>query len=92
MGACIAMNGSTAFVTGVETLKGAKVTATDLRASACLVLAGLIADSQTVIQKIHHIDRGYNCIEEKLSRLGAHITRVHDLGRHRQYKAHVEAA
>jgi len=92
MGACIAMNGSTAFVTGVETLKGAKVTATDLRASACLVLAGLIADSQTVIQKIHHIDRGYNCIEEKVSRLGAHITRVHDLGRHRQYKAHVEAA
>ncbi len=81
MGATIAMNGSTAFVTGVQSLKGARVTATDLRASACLALAGLVASSQTVIQKIHHIDRGYNCIEEKLAQLGAHITRVHDNGR-----------
>ena len=80
MGASINMNGSTAFVTGVDSLKGARVTATDLRASACLALAGLVASSQTVIQKIHHIDRGYNCIEEKLSQLGAHITRVHDRG------------
>lgn len=80
MGAEIDMNGSTAFVSGVDSLKGAQVTATDLRASACLALAGLVASSQTVIQKIHHIDRGYNCIEEKLSQLGAHITRVHYLG------------
>lgn len=93
MGASIAMNGSTAFVTGVESLKGARVTATDLRASACLALAGLVATSQTVIQKIHHIDRGYNCIEEKLSQLGAHITRVHDHGGIRVLASgHIEAA
>lgn len=92
MGAAINMNGSTAFVTGVDTLKGAQVTATDLRASACLALAGLVASSQTVIQKIHHIDRGYNCIEEKLSQLGAHITRVHYLGSGRSASQRFEAA
>ena len=77
MGANISMNGSTATVTGVKALQGARVTATDLRASACLALAGLVATSETVIQKIHHIDRGYNCIEEKLSQLGARISRIH---------------
>ncbi len=91
MGANIAMNGSTAFVTGVDGLKGARVTATDLRASACLALAGLVATSQTVIQKIHHIDRGYNCIEEKLSQLGAHITRVHDSGTTASFSSLYEA-
>ena len=78
MGANIEMNGSTAVVTGVKSLKGAQVMATDLRASACLALAGLVASSPTVIHKIHHIDRGYNCIEEKLAQLGAHIERSHD--------------
>ncbi len=80
MGASVRMNGSTAFVEGVKSLKGARVTATDLRASACLALAGLVAESQTVIERIHHIDRGYNCIEEKLSQLGARIRRMHDNG------------
>lgn len=78
MGASIQMSGSTALVRGVKSLKGACVTATDLRASACLALAGLVAESTTVIEKIHHIDRGYHCIEEKLSQLGANISRVHD--------------
>ena len=80
MGALISTNGSTASVTGVRKLKGARVTATDLRASACLVLAGLAAESQTTIEQIHHIDRGYSGIEEKFSHLGAQIRRVHDNG------------
>ncbi len=80
MGASVAMHGSTAYVTGVDTLYGARVTATDLRASACLAIAGLVATAETVIEKIHHVDRGYHCIEEKLSQLGADITRVHDHG------------
>ena len=78
MGADISTNGSTATVNGVLNLKGARVTATDLRASACLVLAGLAAESQTIIEKIHHIDRGYHCIEEKFALLGAQIRRIHD--------------
>ena len=77
MGASITMNGSTASVHGVNELYGARVTATDLRASACLALAGLVAKSQTIIEKIHHIDRGYHCIEENLSQLGAQIRRTH---------------
>ena len=80
MGASISMNGCTASVRGVESLNGARVTATDLRASACLALAGLVAKSTTVIEKIHHIDRGYTCIEEKLRKLEAQILRVHDNG------------
>ncbi len=92
MGASIEMNGSTALVCGVDALKGAKVTATDLRASACLALAGLVANSQTVIQKIHHIDRGYNCIEEKLSQLGARITRTHDNGNSSILSAYTDSA
>ncbi len=81
MGASISMNGSSATVHGVSSLTGARVTATDLRASACLALAGLVANSQTVIEKIHHIDRGYHCIEENLSQLGAQIRRVHENGK-----------
>jgi UDP-N-acetylglucosamine 1-carboxyvinyltransferase len=81
MGASISMNGCTASVRGVEALNGARVTATDLRASACLALAGLVAKSTTVIEKIHHIDRGYTCIEEKLRKLEAQILRVHDNGK-----------
>ncbi len=78
MGASIALEGNTAIVTGVERLKGAPVMATDLRASASLVIAGLMAEGETVVDRIYHIDRGYECIEEKLQLLGADIRRVPD--------------
>ncbi|MEZ5510749.1 MAG: UDP-N-acetylglucosamine 1-carboxyvinyltransferase, partial [Gammaproteobacteria bacterium] len=76
MGAHIAVEGNTAIVTGVEQLAGAPVMATDLRASAGLVLAGLVATGDTRVDRIYHIDRGYECIEEKLQMLGAQIQRV----------------
>ncbi len=76
MGAKISLEGNTAIVTGVERLKGAPVMASDLRASASLVIAGLVADGSTIIDRIYHIDRGYECIEEKLQQLGASIRRV----------------
>ncbi len=76
MGANIELKGRTALVHGVELLNGAPVMATDLRASAGLVLAGLVASGQTVIDRIYHIDRGYDCIEEKFSQLGGDIQRV----------------
>lgn len=76
MGANIIMQGNTAVVQGVEALQGAPVMATDLRASACLALAGLVAEHDTIIDRIYHIDRGYECIEEKLSQLGARIRRI----------------
>ncbi len=76
MGADITLKGNSAFCNGVETLNGAPVMATDLRASASLVLAGLVAEGQTVVERIYHIDRGYECIEEKLQQLGARIRRV----------------
>jgi len=76
MGAQIDLQGNTAIVTGTDKLQGAPVMATDLRASASLVLAGVVASSETVIDRIYHIDRGYDGIEEKLSRLGASIKRV----------------
>lgn len=76
MGAQIDLEGNTAFIKGRNKLRGAPVMATDLRASASLVLAGLVADKPTVIDRIYHIDRGYESIEEKLSRLGANIRRV----------------
>jgi len=76
MGARIELQGNTAVVHGVSRLQAAPVMATDLRASACLALAGLVADGNTVIDRIYHIDRGYDCIEEKLAQLGAHIRRV----------------
>lgn len=76
MGADIELNGGVAIVHGVDALRGAPVMATDLRASASLVLAGLVADGETVIDRIYHIDRGYECIEEKLAQLGARIRRV----------------
>jgi UDP-N-acetylglucosamine 1-carboxyvinyltransferase len=78
MGAKIVVDGNHAVVTGVDHLTGAPVMATDLRASASLVIAGLVADGQTVIDRIYHIDRGYECIEEKLMQLGADIRRVPD--------------
>ena len=76
MGANIDMRGNTAIVHGVERLMGAPVMATDLRASASLALAALVAESDTVVDRIYHIDRGYECIEEKLAQLGARIRRV----------------
>ena len=78
MGADIEVNGNTAYVKGVEELKCAPVMATDLRASASLVIAGLVAEGETVVERIYHIDRGYECIEEKLQQLGATIRRVPD--------------
>ena len=78
MGANIKIQGNTAVVTGVDHLKGAPVMATDLRASASLVIAGLVAEGETIIDRIYHIDRGYECIEEKLQLLGANIRRVAD--------------
>jgi len=76
MGANIKVEGNTAIVTGVEKLIAAPVMATDLRASASLILAGLVAEGQTIVDRIYHIDRGYECIEEKLAQLGANIRRV----------------
>ena len=76
MGAQIQIEGNTAIVTGVPRLKAAPVMATDLRASASLVIAALVADGETLIDRIYHIDRGYECIEEKLQLLGAKIRRV----------------
>jgi len=76
LGAEIDVEGNTAVVRGVRGLSGATVMATDLRASACLVIAGLIASGDTVIDRIYHLDRGYERIEEKLSHLGARIKRV----------------
>ena len=76
LGAEIRLEGNTAIIHGVEKLNGAPVMATDLRASASLVLAGLVAEGQTDIERIYHIDRGYEAIEEKLLQLGASIRRV----------------
>jgi UDP-N-acetylglucosamine 1-carboxyvinyltransferase len=76
MGANIAVEGNTAVVTGVDQLKGAPVMASDLRASAALVIAGMVASGETAVDRIYHIDRGYECIEEKLSQVGARIRRV----------------
>lgn len=76
MGARIRVNGNTCMVTGVERLMGAPVMATDLRASASLILAGLSAEGQTTVERVYHVDRGYERIEEKLNLLGASIERV----------------
>jgi UDP-N-acetylglucosamine 1-carboxyvinyltransferase len=76
MGGRIRVEGNTAISEGVPRLTGAPVMATDLRASASLILAGLAAHGATVVDRIYHIDRGYECIEEKLAQLGAHIRRV----------------
>jgi UDP-N-acetylglucosamine 1-carboxyvinyltransferase len=76
LGADIEISGNTAVVKGVPRLDGATVMATDLRASASLVIAGLVARGETVVERIYHLDRGYECIEEKLSQLGASIKRI----------------
>ena len=77
LGADISIDGNTALVKGVEYLDGAIVMATDLRASASLVLAGLVARGETVIERIYHLDRGYEYLEEKLTKLGAKVRRAH---------------
>ncbi|MBK7899171.1 MAG: UDP-N-acetylglucosamine 1-carboxyvinyltransferase [Azonexus sp.] len=77
LGADIQIEGSNAIVRGVPQLQGATVMATDLRASASLVIAGLVAEGETLIERIYHLDRGYERIEEKLARLGASVKRVH---------------
>lgn len=76
MGANIQLNGNTAQIEGIPQLLAAPVMATDLRASASLVLAGLVAEGTTIVDRIYHIDRGYECIEEKFAQLGANIKRV----------------
>ncbi len=76
LGANILIDGNAATIEGEERLQGAPVMATDLRASASLVIAGLVADGETTIDRIYHIDRGYECIEEKLQMMGARIRRI----------------
>ena len=76
LGADISLEGDTARITGVDALHGAEVMATDLRASVSLVIAGLVADGETVVNRVYHLDRGFERIEEKLSRCGARIERL----------------
>jgi UDP-N-acetylglucosamine 1-carboxyvinyltransferase len=78
MGANITIQGNSALVRGIKKFKGAKVMATDLRASIALVLAGLVADGETEVSRIYHLDRGYERLEEKLRAVGAKIERVSD--------------
>ena len=76
LGAKIDIEGNTAIVSGARKLTGATVMATDLRASACLVIAGLVAEGETIVDRIYHLDRGYDHIEKKLVSLGADIERI----------------
>ena len=76
LGADIRIDGNTAVVQGVAKLEGAAVMATDLRASASLVVAGLVAEGETTIERIYHLDRGYERLEEKLAALGAKVRRL----------------
>ena len=76
MGCDISVKGNHAVIQGVKSIYGAQVMATDLRASASLILAGLCAEGETVVDRIYHIDRGYERIEEKLNYLGANIIRL----------------
>jgi len=78
MGAKIDVRGGTATVTGVKNLRGARVMATDLRASMSLVIAGLAAEGETQVRRLYHLDRGYERLEEKLALVGADIERVGD--------------
>jgi UDP-N-acetylglucosamine 1-carboxyvinyltransferase len=76
LGADIRLEGNTAIVRGVERLQGARVMATDLRASAGLVIAALVAQGETVVDRIYHLDRGYEALETKLAALGARVERI----------------
>ena len=78
MGANITVHGASALVRGQARLRGAPVMATDLRASVSLVLAGLVAEGETLVSRVYHLDRGYERVEEKLSACGADIERVSD--------------
>jgi UDP-N-acetylglucosamine 1-carboxyvinyltransferase len=78
LGANISLDGQTATITGVEKLTGAPVMATDLRASSALVIAGLVADGVTEVNRVYHLDRGFESLEEKLNRCGANVERVSD--------------
>ena len=78
MGANISIKGNTATVVGVKSLNGAQVMATDLRASVSLLLAGLAAEGETIINRVYHLDRGYEAIVEKLSACGAIVERLHE--------------
>ena len=75
MGTTISIHGRTAVVTGVKSLKGAQVMATDLRASVSLVIAGLIAEGETIVNRLYHLDRGYENLDEKLNNCGANVER-----------------
>jgi UDP-N-acetylglucosamine 1-carboxyvinyltransferase len=76
MGANIVVNGNSAIIRGVKKLKGAEVMATDLRASVAMILAGLVAEGDTIVNRIYHLDRGYENIVEKLTAVGADIERI----------------
>jgi UDP-N-acetylglucosamine 1-carboxyvinyltransferase len=76
LGANITLQGTSALVRGVKALHGAQVMATDLRASVCLVLAGLVANGETVVNRVYHLDRGYEALDRKLVRCGASIERI----------------
>jgi UDP-N-acetylglucosamine 1-carboxyvinyltransferase len=76
LGANIRLDGDSAYVEGVSVLKGAPVMATDLRASVSLVIAGLVAEGETTINRVYHLDRGFEALEAKLARCGAEIERL----------------
>ena len=76
LGAHIKLEGDTAIVSGVKRLRGAPVMATDLRASVSLVIAGLVAEGETIVNRVYHLDRGFERLEEKLGACGADITRL----------------
>ena len=78
MGADINVHGASAIIRGVSKLSGAPVMATDLRASISLILAGLAADGETVVNRIYHLDRGYESVEKKLAACGAEIERINE--------------
>ena len=80
LGARIELNGETAIIEGVEKLRGAPVMATDLRASVSLVIAALAADGETMVNRVYHLDRGFERLEDKLSRCGAAIERISGSG------------
>jgi UDP-N-acetylglucosamine 1-carboxyvinyltransferase len=78
LGAQITIEGNTSFIRGVDRLVGAPVMATDLRASASLVIAGMVAQGETIVDRIYHLDRGYDRMENKLSKVGATIERIRE--------------
>ena len=78
LGANVTLQGTTALVRGVERLKGAQVMATDLRASVSLVIAGLAAEGETIVNRVYHLDRGYEALDVKLARCGARVERLKD--------------